>query len=113
MSSRPTLRLVRPRLRVELSDRDLLQRIAAGDATALGALRTRHETALYALVFAIVNDVVDAEHVVSETLLEVTRHAAEFAGRTESVHALLRTLARSRAEVLRSARGRRSPTTST
>ncbi len=110
MSARPTLRLVNPRLRAEFTDRDLLERIAAGDATALRALRTRHETALYALVFAILNDVVDAEHVVSETLLQVTRHAGEFAARTESVHALLRTLARSRAEVLRSARGRRSPT---
>lgn len=110
MSARPTLRLVNPRLRAEFTDRDLLERIAAGDDTALRALRTRHETALYALVFAILNDVVDAEHVVSETLLQVTRHAGEFAARTESVHALLRTLARSRAEVLRSARGRRSPT---
>jgi len=110
MSSRPTLRLVNPRLRAEFTDRDLLERIAAGDATALRALRTRHETALYALVFAIVNDVVDAEHVVSETLLEVTRHASAYAARPESVHGLLRTLARSRAEVLRSARGRRSPT---
>lgn len=110
MPSRPTVRLTAPHLRTGPSDRDLLRRIAAGDETALRALRTRHETAVYALVFAVLNDAVDAEHVVSETFLEVSRHAADLGGQAGSVHAALRSLARARAEVLRSARGRRAHT---
>lgn len=107
MPTRTTRRITELQFRPGLSDRDILRRIAAGDPAALRFLRTRHENALYAQVFAVLNDAVDAEHVVSEAFLEVSRNAAAFASGGDSVHAMLGALARARAEVLRSARGGR------
>jgi DNA-directed RNA polymerase specialized sigma24 family protein len=96
-----------PDIRDSLPDRDLLRQLAAGDAEALQFLRKRHETAVYALVFALLNDPVDTEHVVSETFLELSRQAASVARESNSVHTVLRHLARTRARAFRAARGQR------
>ena len=93
-----------PDMRDSLSDRDLLRRLAEGDSHALQFLRKRHETAVYALVFGMLNDAVDTEHVVSETFLELSRQAAVLGRNAESVHTLLRRVARTRAQALRVAR---------
>lgn len=96
-----------PDIRDSLPDRDLLRQLAEGDPQALPFLRRRHETAVYALVFAILNDAVDTEHVVSETFLELSRHASDVTQAAESVHTVLRRLARARAHALRATRGQR------
>lgn len=99
--------VVQPDARDSLSDRDLLRQLANGDGDALRVLRKRHETAVYALVFGMLNDPVDTEHVVSETFLELSRQAATAGGNGESVHQVLRTLARTRAQALRATRAPR------
>ena len=96
-----------PDIRDGLPDRDLLRQLAEGDSHALRFLRKRHETAVYALVFALLNDAVDTEHVVSETFLELSRRAAAVSRNGESVHTLLRGVARTRAQTLRAARAPR------
>jgi DNA-directed RNA polymerase specialized sigma24 family protein len=93
-----------PDIRDSLPDRDLLRQLAEGDSQALQFLRKRHETAVYALVFALLNDAVDTEHVVSETFLELSRQAAALGHNSESVHAVLRRVARTRAQALRATR---------
>jgi DNA-directed RNA polymerase specialized sigma24 family protein len=91
-------------IRDSLPDRDLLRQLAEGDREALQFLRRRHETAVYALVFGLLNDAVDTEHVVSETFLELSRQAAALGRSGESVHTALRRLARTRAQALRATR---------
>jgi DNA-directed RNA polymerase specialized sigma24 family protein len=91
----------------QISDGDLLRQLAAGDVGAMESLRGRHETALYAQVFAVLNDAVDAEHVVSETFLQLSRMAASIELGGESVHARIRYIAGRRARDLRRARGQR------
>lgn len=93
-----------PDIRDSLPDFDLLRQLALGDAQALQFLRRRHETAVYALVFGLLNDAVDTEHVVSETFLELSRRAAAVGQDSESVHAVLRRIARTRAQALRATR---------
>lgn len=93
-----------PDIRDSLPDRDLLRQLAEGDSEALQFLRRRHETAVYALVFGLLNDAVDTEHVVSETFLELSRRAAALGRSGESVHAVLRRIARTRAQALRATR---------
>ncbi len=100
-----------PDIRDSLPDRDLLRQLAEGDARALQFLRRRHETAVYALVFGLLNDAVDTEHVVSETFLELSRQAPAVGRSGESVHAVLRRGARTRAQALRATRAPRKTRT--
>ncbi len=103
------MRLSRPNepdIRDSLPDRDLLSQLVAGDPGALRFLRKRHETAIYALVYALLSDVVDTEHVVSETFLELSRECTT-GDPAESVHARLRRIARGRAQELRRSRVQR------
>ena len=93
-----------PDVRDSLPDRNLLRQVAQGDSEALQVLRKRHETAVYALVFGVLNDPVDTEHVVSETFLELSRQAAALGTSSESVHNVLRRVARTRAQALRATR---------
>jgi DNA-directed RNA polymerase specialized sigma24 family protein len=97
-----------PDIRDSLPDRDLLRQLADGDSRALQFLRKRHETAVYALVFAQLNDAVDTEHVVSETFLEMSRRAGAIGESGDSVHSVLRTIARARAQALRATRAQPS-----
>lgn len=100
-----------PDIRDSLPDRDLVRQLAEGDSQALQFLRKRHETAVYALVFGLLNDVVDTEHVVSETFLDLSRQAATVGRRSESVHTVLRRVARTRAQALRATRAPRTTRT--
>lgn len=100
-----------PDIRDSLPDRDLLRQLGEGDPQALRFLRKRHETAVYALVFAQLNDAVDTEHVVSETFLELSRRAATVERSGESVHAVLRRVARTRAQALHATRTPRNTRT--
>jgi len=87
-------------------DRDLVQRMAGGDAHALAELRHRHDGTLYALAYAVLGDTRDATHVVSEVFLEAIRAATQFDPARDHVPAWLSGILRQRArEVLQ----RRSP----
>lgn len=80
------------------ADRQLLKGIASGDVKALTALRERHDRSLYALVFGILTDPVEADEVVAETFSYVWASAARLAATTNhSVCGWLKEVARSRA----------------
>ena len=82
-------------------DRDLVLRMAAGDARALAELRRRHDGTMYALAYAVLGDTRDATHVVSEAFLQATRAATEFDADRDHVSAWLSGILRQRArEVL-------------
>ena len=70
-----------------------------------------HRGFTHTLVFALLNDAVDTEHVVSETFLELSRRAAALGRSGESVHAVLRRIARTRAQALRATRTARKTLT--
>lgn len=81
-----------------MADRHLLEGIASGDVRALTALRERHDRGLYALVFGILMDPVEADEVVAETFSYVWASAARFVETANrSVSGWLREVARSRA----------------
>lgn len=83
-------------------DRDLVQRIAAGDVEALAELRQRHDTTLYAVAYGLLADAIDAAHVVSEAFLEASRTAAQFDPDRSNVPAWLSGIVRHRAhDILR------------
>ena len=87
-------------------DRDLVRRMAAGDAQALAELRRRHDGTMYALAYAVLGDTRDASHVVSEAFLQATRAATEFDPGRDHVGAWLSGILRQRARELLQ---RRSP----
>lgn len=87
------------------SDRELLDRIATGDESAVHALRARYETTVYALAYGILGDAVDAEHVVAETFLATQWQRRRPLGE-EGVPAWLRAAARARSMALLGARQR-------
>jgi DNA-directed RNA polymerase specialized sigma24 family protein len=80
------------------ADRHLLNGIASGDVKALTALRERHDRSVYALVFGILMDPIEADEVVAETFSYVWASATRFAETANrSVSGWLREIARSRA----------------
>jgi RNA polymerase sigma-70 factor, ECF subfamily len=79
-------------------DRHLVKGMASGDVKALTALRERHDRSVYALVFGILMDPVEADEVVAETFSYVWASAARFAETANrSVSGWLKEVARSRA----------------
>lgn len=62
------------------TDRDVLQRIADGDALALRVLHTRHATPLYRFLVGLMKSEMQAEEVVNETFLDIWRKADTFRG---------------------------------
>ena len=80
-----------------LRDTTLVERMAGGDQSALGELRARYAGTVYALVYGILTNPPDAEHVLSETFLEAWRLAPTFQPQTGTVHAWLTGIARRRA----------------
>jgi RNA polymerase sigma-70 factor (ECF subfamily) len=91
-------------------DAALLERVARRDEQGLGELRARYAGTLYAVVYGILGNPSDAEHVVSETFLEVWRHAADFRADLGTVHGWLGEIARRRARSLNRERTARRTT---
>ena len=79
------------------SDRDLMDRLRAGDAAALEALYDRHTPLLYSVALRIVRRAADAEDVIQETWLQAWRSASGYDPARGSVAGWLVTIARSRA----------------
>ncbi len=58
------------------TDEELLQQMARGDESALGAFYDRHSTLLYSIAIKIVGDVHEAEEVLQDGLRQVWKRAA-------------------------------------
>jgi RNA polymerase sigma-70 factor, ECF subfamily len=65
------------------SDEMLLERIAAGDRTAMHILYSRHNVRIYRFALRTVRDTTTAEDVVSQVFLDVWRTAEQFEGRSQ------------------------------
>ena len=78
-------------------DRVCLERLGAGDTSALDELYDRHGDLLYSLAVRIVGRAAEAEEVVQETWVQAWRKAAQFDPARGSVGAWLVTIVRSRA----------------
>jgi RNA polymerase sigma-70 factor, ECF subfamily len=65
------------------SDEALIERIVAGDASAMRALFGRHQVRVYRFLLRLVGDPATAEDLVSEVFLQVWRKAAGFEGRSQ------------------------------
>jgi RNA polymerase sigma-70 factor (ECF subfamily) len=89
----------------ELSDVDLLRRIADRRPEALAVLHDRFASLLVALVRRILGNTADAEEVVQETFLQVWGQAGRYDPKRSSVPTWLVLLARSRAIDLLRSRG--------
>lgn len=90
------------------SDAELLARVVAGDADAVGALYDRHGQTAYTLAMAIVHGASDADDVVANTFAQLWRTAARFDPDRGSVAAWITTMTRTRALDLLRAGKRRS-----
>jgi RNA polymerase sigma-70 factor, ECF subfamily len=92
----------------ESEDAVLLQRMAAGDEQALGALYDRWQAVVHGVVARMVRQPDDVEDVVEEVFWQAWRQASRFDPTRGAVHSWLLTIARSRAlDRVRSLRRRR------
>ena len=66
----------------ESSNRDLLDRVAAGDRSAMRTLYARHNVSVYRFVLRLIGDASKAEDIVSDVFLDVWRQAGRFEGRS-------------------------------
>jgi RNA polymerase sigma-70 factor (ECF subfamily) len=76
------------------SDADVLARIAAGDAEALGALYDRYATTLFPVALRIMRVRAEAEDVLHDAFVVVSERAAQYAPERGAVSAWLVTLVR-------------------
>jgi RNA polymerase sigma-70 factor (ECF subfamily) len=89
-------------------DLALLQRIAARDEAALGALYDRHSALAYGVILRILRDPADADDVLQETFVRVWSRAETYDAHLGSPAAWLTRIARNRAiDRLRARRVRR------
>jgi RNA polymerase sigma-70 factor (ECF subfamily) len=65
-----------------VSDEDLIKRIAAGDRLALDALYRRHGANLYRFVLRLANNEATAEDILSDVFFVVWQQAGRFEGRS-------------------------------
>jgi len=65
------------------SDEMLLEKIAAGDRTAMHTLYARHNVRVYRFVLRMLRDTAAAEDLVSQVFLDVWRTASQFEGRSQ------------------------------
>ncbi len=78
-------------------DRELLERVAQGDVTALRVLYDEHAPRAMAIATRVLRSLQDAEDVVQETFLDLWRRAAQFDPQRGGAVAWVVTIARSRA----------------
>lgn len=64
----------------ELSDTELMARVARGDHNAFGALVTRHEDKLFSVAYRVLGNRQDALDATQDALLSAFRQAAKFRG---------------------------------
>ena len=79
------------------ADADLLERMRAGDESALGGLYDRFSAVVHALVMHVLRDRDEAEDVVEEVFWQAWRQAERFDASRGAVSTWLLTIARSRA----------------
>lgn len=89
------------------TDRELVERAAAGDERAIGLLYDRYGQVLYAVAYRITGERADAEEVVVDAFAQAWREAPRFEASRGSVAGWLTVIARSRALDLVRARARR------
>ncbi len=82
---------------LEVTDADLIDRAAAGDHDALGALYDRHADAAFRLALRILRDHTLAEDAVQEAFLALWRSAARYHAERATVRSWLLTLVHRRA----------------
>ena len=93
---------------VDDADRDVLERIAAGELDALEELYDRYKTMAYSIAYRITNDATLAEDVVQDAFLGAWRNAAKYVEGRGSVKTWLLSIVHHRAiDAIR----RRRPTT--
>ncbi len=83
--------------RVEKEDRDLIQRMASKDATALDAFYGRYNRLAFGLVFRIVGNRQDAEDVLTDVFWQVWQQSPRYDSSRGKPVAWLLTIARTRA----------------
>lgn len=95
----------------DLSRRDLIERIAAGDSEALGRFYDETKRLAYGLALRILRDSLDAEDIVIEAYTQIWRNAGQFRPDRGTPQTWLLTIVRSRAiDRLRSQRTRQALT---
>jgi RNA polymerase sigma-70 factor (ECF subfamily) len=68
---------------VELTDGELMQRLAGGDRESLAPLMERHYRRLYRIALAYVRNAEDAQDVLQDTFVKAFRNAARWDGTAE------------------------------
>lgn len=68
---------------VDRQDTELIERIAAGDRTAIQALFARHNLAVFRFLNRMLRNEAVAEELVNETFLDIWRVAGKFEGRSK------------------------------
>ena len=92
---------------VQTADATLVQRLAAGDESALAEFYDRHGRLAYSLACAIVGDPADAEDVVADAFAQLWRTASSFDAARGGALSWLTTIVRTRAlDLLRGQRRR-------
>ena len=93
---------------IDDADRDVLERVAAGELDALEELYDRYKTMAYSIAYRITNDATLAEDVVQDAFLGAWRNAAKYIEGRGSVKTWLLSIVHHRAiDAIR----RRKPTT--
>jgi RNA polymerase sigma-70 factor (ECF subfamily) len=92
---------------MEVTDADLLRRVAAGDGHAFRQLADQHGDRLYRVAFSLVGNAADAEDVVQEALTGAFRGAGKFEGRSSVKSWLTRILMTQAARFWRDRHGKR------
>ena len=83
-AAEPAVPISRPRLTArDTLDDALIERVAAGDRTAMNVLYTRHSVRVYRFILRFVDNEAVAEELVNAVFLDVWRNAGKFAGRSQ------------------------------